>query len=251
VTNAAARGQGTVPGPADPAGGCRRGLVVAVDGPAGSGKSSAARGAASALGLRYLDTGAMYRALTWWLLARKADVASPAEVARLAGRPVIAVGTDPQAPSVQVDGRDVAGPIRSRAVSNAVSAVASVPQVRQRLIAMQRDIIADAVAAGPGIVAEGRDIGSVVAPGAQVKVFLTASEQVRAARRAADLAADPAATTALTMREIASRDRRDAAQTTMAADAVRIDATSLPLDDVIAQIVSLARGSRAGAAWTG
>jgi cytidylate kinase len=126
-----------------------------------------------------------------------------------------------------------------------------VPQVRQRLITMQREIIADAVAAGPGIVAEGRDIGSVVAPGAQVKVFLTASEEVRAARRAADLAADPAATTALTMREIASRDRRDAAQTTMAADAVRIDATALPLDDVIGQIVSLARGSRAGAAWTG
>ena len=230
--------------------GCRRGLVVAVDGPAGSGKSSAARGVASALGLRYLDTGAMYRALTWWLLARKADVTSAAEVAGLAGLPVISVGTDPQAPSVEVDGRDVAGPIRGRAVSNAVSSVASVPQVRQRLIAMQREIIADAVTSGPGIVAEGRDIGSVVAPDAQVKVFLTASEEVRAVRRAADLAADPAATTALTMREIASRDRRDVAQTAMAPDAVQIDATSLPLDEVIAQIVSLARGSRAGAAWT-
>ena len=223
---------------------------MAVDGPAGSGKSSAARGVASALGLRYLDTGAMYRALTWWLLARKADVTSAAEVAGLAGLPVISVGTDPQAPSVEVDGRDVAGPIRGRAVSNAVSSVASVPQVRQRLIAMQREIIADAVTSGPGIVAEGRDIGSVVAPDAQVKVFLTASEEVRAVRRAADLAADPAATTALTMAEIASRDRRDAAQTAMAPDAVRIDATSLPLDEVIAQIVSLARGSRAGAAWT-
>ena len=230
--------------------GCRRGLVVAVDGPAGSGKSSAARGVASALGLRYLDTGAMYRALTWWLLARKADVTSAAEVAGLAGLPVISVGTDPQAPSVEVDGRDVAGPIRGRPVSNAVSSVASVPQVRQRLIAMQREVIADAVTSGPGIVAEGRDIGSVVAPDAQVKVFLTASEEVRAVRRAADLAADPAATTALTMAEIASRDRRDAAQTAMAPDAVRIDATSLPLDEVIAQIVSLARGSRAGAAWT-
>ena len=239
-----------MPGPGVPAGGCGRGLVVAVDGPAGSGKSSAARGVASALGLRYLDTGAMYRALTWWLLARKADVTSPAEVAGLAGRPEISVGTDPQAPSVEVDGRDVAGPIRDRAVSNAVSSVASVPQVRQRLIAMQREIIADAVASGPGIVAEGRDIGSVVAPDARVKVFLTASEEVRAVRRAADLAADPAATTALTMREIAGRDRRDAAQTAMAPDAVQIDATSLPLDEVIAQIVSLARGSRTGAAWT-
>jgi cytidylate kinase len=112
---------------------------------------------------------------------------------------------------------------------------------------MQREIISSAVSSGPGIVAEGRDIGTVVAPQAQVKVFLTASEDVRAARRAADLAADPAATASLTMQEIARRDRRDAAQTTMAADAVLIDATSLPLDEVIAQIVGLARASRAGA----
>jgi cytidylate kinase len=221
-----------------------------VDGPAGSGKSSAARGAARALGLRYLDTGAMYRALTWWLLARGIDTTSADAVIEHAGRPLIEVGTDPGAPAIRVDGTDVSGPIRSRAVSNAVSSVASVPQVRQILIAMQRQIIAGAVAAGSGIVAEGRDIGSVVAPDAAVKVFLTASEEIRAMRRSADLAADPAATTELTLRENARRDRRDALQTAMAADAVEIDATALGLDEVIGQIVCLAHGRQAGVAWT-
>jgi CMP/dCMP kinase len=223
---------------------------VAVDGPAGSGKSSAARGVARALGLRYLDTGAMYRALTWWLIAQGIDTARPDAVVEQVSRPVIEVGTDPRAPLIRVDGIDVDGPIRSRAVSNAVSAVASIPQVRQRLIAMQRKIIARAVAAGSGIVAEGRDIGSVVAPDAAVKVFLTASEEVRAARRSADLAADPAVTAALTRQENARRDRRDAPQTARAADAVEIDATGLGLDEVIGQIVGLASGSRAGAVWT-
>jgi cytidylate kinase len=222
---------------------------VAVDGPAGSGKSSAARGAARELGLRYLDTGAMYRALTWWLIARGIDTASPDAVIEYAGRPVIEVGTDPRAPSIRIDGVDVAGPIRSRAVSNAVSAVASVPQVRGLLIATQRQIIGSAEAGGSGIVAEGRDIGSVVAPAAAVKVFLTASEETRAKRRSADLTADPAATTAVTLRENARRDRYDAPQTAMAADAVEIDTTAMRLDEVVAQIVSLARASRAGAAW--
>jgi cytidylate kinase len=226
------------------------GLIIAVDGPAGSGKSTAARGAARALGLRYLDTGAMYRALTWWLLAHDIDITSPDAVIEHAGRPVIEVGTDPDTPVIRVDGTDVAGPVRSREVSNAVSSVASVPQVRQRLIAMQREIIAGAAAQGSGIVAEGRDIGSVVVPDAPVKVFLTASEEVRAARRTADLADDPAATAALTLQEITRRDRRDAPQTARAADAVEVDATSLGLDEVIAEIVSLARARRAGAPWT-
>jgi cytidylate kinase len=163
---------------------------------------------------------------------------------------VIEVGTDPRAPVIRVDGTDVAGAIRSREVSNAVISVASVPQVRHRLIAMQREIIAGAAATGSGIVAEGRDIGSVVVPDAPVKVFLTASEEVRAARRASDLADDPAATAALTLREITRRDRRDAPQTARAAGAVEVDATSLGLDEVIAEIVSLARAGRAGATWT-
>jgi CMP/dCMP kinase len=225
------------------------GLVIAVDGPAGAGKSTAARGVARALGLRYLDTGSTYRALTWWLLARGADVSDPAAVAASAGRPVIEVGTDPDAPGIRVDGRDVAGPIRTREVSNAVSAVASVPEVRRHLVAMQRRIIADALAAGAGIVAEGRDIGTVVAPDAPVKVFLTASEAARARRRTADLAADPAVSVAVTRAEQAQRDRSDAPQTARAADAVEIDTTGLGLDDVIGEIVTLADRRTAGA-WT-
>lgn len=213
--------------------------MIAVDGPAGSGKSTAARGAARALGLRYLDTGSTYRALTWWLLGHGVDTSDPAAVAA-AGCPVIEVGTDPQAPGIRVDGADVAGPIRTREVSNAVSAVASVPEVRRHLVAMQQRIIADALDDGAGIVAEGRDIGTVVAPGAPVKVFLTAGEGVRARRRAAELAADPAATVALTRAEQAQRDRSDAPQMARAADAVEIDTTALGLDEVIREIVALA-----------
>ncbi len=221
-----------------------------MDGPAGSGKSSAARGVARALGLRYLDTGAMYRALTWWLLAHRIDTADPAAVAGELGRPVIEIAADPDHPVVRVDGADVSGPIRTREVSNAVSAVAAIPQVRQHLIAQQRDLISQAVAAGGGIVAEGRDIGSVVAPDAPVKIFLTAAEEVRARRRSADLAADPAVTPALTLREQARRDRRDAPQMARAADAVEVNATSLTLDEVIGEIVGLARERQAGAGWT-
>ena len=156
------------------------------------------------------------------------------------GRPVIEVGTDPEAPAIRVDGTDVAGPIRTREVSNAVSAVASVPEVRRHLVAMQQEIIADALAAGAGIVAEGRDIGTAVAPDAPVKVFLTASETVRARRRAADLAADPTATVELTRAEQARRDRSDAPQMAKAADAVEIDTTALGLDEVIGEIVIVA-----------
>jgi cytidylate kinase len=221
------------------------GLVIAVDGPAGSGKSSAARGAALALGLRYLDTGAMYRALTWWLLRRGVDTADPAAVLREFRGAAIGVGTDPAAPAITVAGEDVAGPIRTRQVSNAVSAVAALPPVREHLIAEQRQIIAAAVGAGAGIVAEGRDIGSVVAPDAEVKVYLTASETIRAQRRSADLAADPAATAELTRSEQARRDQRDAPQMARAADAVEVDTTALPLDEVISQIVGLAQDRRA------
>ncbi len=225
----------------------RPGLVIAVDGPAGSGKSSAARGAACALGLRYLDTGAMYRALTWWLLTHDVDISSPAAVAGQARRPAIEIGTDPVTPQIRVDGTDVAAPIRTREVSNAVSAVARVPQVRSYLIGMQQQIIAGARAAGYGIVAEGRDIGTVVAPDAPVKVFLTASEAVRASRRSADLAADPGATVTVTLAEQARRDASDALQMARAADAIEIDTTGLGLADVIAEITALADARTAGA----
>jgi cytidylate kinase len=212
-------------------------LVVAVDGPSGAGKSSASRGAASALGLRYLDTGSMYRALTWWLLERDADLSDAEVVGGLAAEPVIEVGTDPQAPWVRVGGTDVSVAIRTREVTGAVSAVAVVPPVRARLIAQQRAII-DASA---GIVAEGRDIGTVVAPGALVKVFLTADSSARADRRAEQTSRPADATQA----EQDRRDRLDAAQSAKAEDAVLIDSTSLGLDQVIAVIVGLAR-ERAG-----
>ena len=228
--------------------------MIAVDGPAGAGKSSAARGVAAELGLRYLDTGAMYRALTWFLITQRLDVTDPAVVAANARRPAIEVGTDPGRPAIAVDGADVSGAIRSRAVSNAVSAVASVPEVRAHLIAQQRDILARACAAGQGIVAEGRDIGTVVAPQAVVKVFLTASEEARASRRSADLAADPGATPDVTRDENKRRDRADAPQTMMADDAIEVDSTVLSLDEVISLIVraagergfSLAGGSGPG-----
>ena len=224
-------------------------LIIAVDGPAGSGKSSAARGVARSLGLRYLDTGAMYRALTWWMLHQGVPVGSAEAVAAQSGQPVIEVSTDPGSPAISVDGTDVTADIRLRQVSNTVSAVASVPEVRTRLVAMQQEIIAGSCAAGAGIVAEGRDIGTVVAPDAPVKVYLTASESIRAARRSADLAADPSVTVALTQAEQQRRDHADAAQMAKARDAVLIDSTALNLDAVIGVIVGLAR-ERANAAWS-
>lgn len=248
-----------------------RPFVIAVDGPSGSGKSSAARGTASALGLRYLDTGAMYRAVTWWMLEHNVDLADTEAVIEHGLGLTVEVSTDPGEQHVRVDGIDVTAEIRNRRVSNVVSLVAAVPQVRSHLVALQQAIIADAVAAAGGIVAEGRDIGTVVAPDATVKVFLTASEQVRAERRAAELAgrqppsaaahpatgpgaAGPVAARApdeptpspdLTRAEQAQRDRRDAPQSQMAADAVEIDATDLGLDDVIGRIVGLATATRA------
>ena len=207
---------------------------MAVDGPSGSGKSSASRGAALALGLRYLDTGAMYRALTWWLMSRGADTTDPVLVAELATVPAIEVSTDPEHPWTRVNGRDVTPDIRTGEVSAQVSVVARVPDVRAHLIAKQRAIIA---AADPGIVAEGRDIGTVVAPDAQLKVFLTADSAARAQRRAAEqgAAAD------VTETDQARRDRLDAAQSAKADDAVLIDATDLSLPAVIAEITRLAR----------
>src|SRR5262245_13507343 len=182
----------------------------------------------------------MYRALTWWLISQGLDVGDPATVAGHARRPVIEVSTDPARPAVTVDGTDVTGQIRTREVSNAVSAVASVPEVRAHLIAQQQDILARACAADEGIVAEGRDIGTVVAPQAAVKVYLTASEEARAVRRSADLSADPGATPTVTRDEQKRRDTADAQQSVMAGDAIKVDSTVLSLDRVIALIVRVA-----------
>jgi CMP/dCMP kinase len=217
--------------------------VIAIDGPAGSGKSTAARQVAITLGLRYLDTGAMYRALTWWLLEQRVDLADTGAVLARIAEPRIEVGTDPRQPQISVDDQDVAGLIRTRQVSNSVSTVAAIPPVRVQLIAQQRDIIAAALADGAGIVAEGRDIGTVVAPDAPVKVYLTASDHVRAERRSAELG-DPAATAAAIRREQARRDHRDAGQMVPAADAVEIDTSALSLEEVVGQVVAMARSRR-------
>lgn len=215
-------------------------LVIAMDGPSGSGKSSASKGVARALGLRYLDTGAMYRAMTWWMLDNGVPVGDGSAVAARAAEPAIEAGTDPDGPSITVDGTDVSGPIRTRDVTNAVSAVSSVPAVRTRLVELQREIIG----AG-GIVVEGRDIGTVVAPDAPVKVYLTAGEETRARRRAKDLAADPGASVTVTQAEQARRDRLDstrkASPLTKAGDAHEIDSTELSLAEVIEAVVRLAK----------
>lgn len=233
-------------GPHHPELAADRGLVIAVDGPSGSGKSTAARGTALALGLLYLDTGAMYRAVTWWMLEHNIDLTDVDSVVKHGAQLRIEVSTDPRTQYVRVDGVDVTAQIRSRQVTNSVSGVAAIPQIRVLMRAMQRQIVGQARAEAAGIVAEGRDIGTAVAPDANVKVFLTASEQARAERRAAELADRHIATgTDLTRREQAARDRLDAPQTQQALDAVEIDATALGQDDVIARIVALVGANRA------
>jgi CMP/dCMP kinase len=184
--------------------------------------------------LRYLDTGAMYRALTWWFMAAEADPADAELVAARVAEPAIEVSTDPDDPWTRVNGRDVSREIRTSEVSAQVSVVARVPAVREKLIAQQRAIIGAAVG---GVVAEGRDIGTVVARDAQLKVFLTADPQARARRRAAELIAAVDETEAAQAR----RDRLDAAQSEKAADAVLLDASELTLDQVIEEIAGLAR----------
>jgi cytidylate kinase len=213
-------------------------IVVAVDGPSGSGKSSVSRGIARRLGLRYLDTGSMYRAMAWWMAGQGIDVHDADAVAAACGQPRIEAGTDPEAPTITVDGRDVSGPIRTREVTAMVSPVSAVPAVRARLVALQRE----AIGAG-GIVVEGRDIGTVVAPDAAAKIFLTARAEVRAQRRAAELSADPSVDASLTLTELRHRDtidtQRAASPLLKAADAVEIDASERSLDEVIAAAVDV------------
>lgn len=210
-------------------------VVVAVDGTSGSGKSSTCRAVADRVGLRYLDTGAQYRAITWWMLDAGVDVHDPAAVAARAGEPVLVSGTDPLAPTITVDGRDVSVEIRSDEVNGAVSPVSTVPEVRSRLVDLQREIVGSG-----GIVVEGRDIGSVVWPDAEVKVYLTADPAARAARRALE---NDTADVAATEESLLARDRIDSgravAPLTMADGAIHIDSTDLTLDEVVELVVGL------------
>jgi len=215
------------------------GLVVAVDGTSGSGKSSTSRGVADRLGLRYLDTGAMFRAMTWWLLRAGVDVHDPEVVAARCGEPVIQSGTDPLAPTITVDGVDVSVGIRSDEVNAAVSPVSAVPEVRARLLELQRTAIAEESARG-GIVVEGRDIGSVVVPDAPVKLYISADPAARAARRAAE---EGGTDLEATQASLLARDKIDSgratAPLTMADGAVHIDTTPYTLDEVIDLVVAL------------
>jgi cytidylate kinase len=214
-------------------------VVVAIDGPSGSGKSSTSRGVARRLGLRYLDTGAMYRAMTWWMLRHDVPVDDPAAVASRCAEPTIESGTDPVHPTITVDGFDVAAAIRTPEVTGAVSAVSAVPQVRARLLLLQREAIDGALRDGTGIVVEGRDIGSVVWPQARPKVYLTASASARAARRAGELHSDLAAVAA----DIDRRDRLDSSRATSPLvrpeDAVELDTSELDIDEVVQRLVDL------------
>lgn len=217
------------------------GFVIAIDGPSGSGKSSTAKGVARARDLKYLDTGAMYRAMTWWMLTHGIDVSDPEAVAEAAPRPVITMGIDPDAPTVHVDGVDVAQEIRTDIVTANVSAVSAVPRVREILVARQREIIAEACATSPGIVVEGRDITTVVAPEAPVKLFLTASADARAQRRSREMqSTDVMATREALVRRDQLDSTRAVAPLTQTPDAIELDTTGLTLDEVIALVVKLA-----------
>lgn len=214
-------------------------LIIAIDGTSGSGKSSTSRAVAEQLGLRYLDTGAMFRAMAWWVLEQRLDPHDGATIAARCGEPEIRSGTDPRAPTITADGRDVSVEIRTAGVTGAVSPVSAVPEVRSRLLHMQRDLIGDG-----GIVVEGRDIGTVVAPQARVKVYLNADPHARAARRAAEQGAGNLADT---REQLLSRDRIDSARPTaplsMAADAIEIDSTSHSLEEVVSRVIALAEAA--------
>ena len=214
-------------------------MVIAVDGPAGTGKSSVSKGLARVLGARYLDTGAMYRIVTLALLRAGVDLADPAAVAAAADVP-LAIGHDPDSDAAFLAGEDVSAEIRGEEVTRAVSAVSAVPEVRERLVRIQRDL-----AAGAGsVVVEGRDIGTVVLPDADVKIFLTASAETRARRRsdqnrAAGLADDYETVLA----DVQRRDHLDSTRVVSplrpAADAVIVDTGELTEAEVVSHLRDL------------
>ncbi|MGW0498793.1 (d)CMP kinase [Streptomyces sp. NPDC003007] len=219
-------------------------VIVAIDGPSGTGKSSTSKAVAAQLGLSYLDTGAQYRAITWWMVNNGIDIDDPASIAAAAGKPEIVSGTNPEGPTITVDGVDVAGPIRTQEVTSKVSAVSAVPEVRARITELQRSIAASAT---QGIVVEGRDIGTTVLPDADLKIFLTASAEARAARRSGELkGADVHSTREALIKRDAADSSRKASPLAKADDAVEVDTTALTLAQVIECVVTLVEEKRAG-----
>jgi cytidylate kinase len=214
-------------------------FVVAVDGPAGSGKSSVSRASARALGFDYQDTGAAYRALAWWCIERGVDLLDSGAVIDSVATFEYSIGIDPDNYFVRVGHDDVTGDIREPRVSAAVSAVARIPEVRAYLVELFRGVIAKS--ARPGIIVEGRDITTVVAPDAAVRILLTASEEVRIGRRSAELTGESAEKTA---RQLASRDAQDSKVVDFmnAADGVTtVDSSDLDFDQTVDAVVALVR----------
>ena len=221
-------------------------VVIAIDGPAGTGKSSVARGLARALNARYLDTGAMYRIVTLGVLRAGIDLADTTAIADVAQRVDLAVGFDPDEDRSYLAGEDVSAEIRGDAVTKAVSAVSAVPQVRARLVELQREL-----ASAPGsVVVEGRDIGTVVLPDADVKIFLTASAEVRARRRTDQNIANgrPADYDAV-LADVKRRDHLDSTRAVSplraADDAIVVDTSEMNQDEVVTYLTELV-AQRAG-----
>ncbi|QOR72375.1 (d)CMP kinase [Ruania alkalisoli] len=240
--------------------GSSTGIVVAIDGPSGSGKSTISRRVAASEGLAYLDTGAMYRAATWWCIRQGVDLGDTEAVAALVREMPLEIGTDPRQPAFVVGGEDVGVVIRSTEISTRVSAVATNLEVRPELQRRQREVIAvesgrgtgghEARSGGRGVIAEGRDITTVVAPDADVRILLLASEEARLARRAQELhgTADEAAVAA-TRDQVIRRDADDSTVsnfTTAADGVITVDTSALTLEEAVAavhQIVSTAQRS--------
>lgn len=223
----------------------QRPIVVAIDGPAGSGKSSVSKQVARRLGYGYLDTGAAYRALAWHALRHDVDTSDSASVLEVIGDFDFAISLDPDAHHVRVGDRDVSEAIREPRVTDAVSGVARVPAVRESVNGLFRTLVRDC--GRPGVVVEGRDITTVVAPDASVRILLTAAPEVRALRRSAELRSEDTAAVA------AAIARRDASDATVAdfLDAapgvIVVDSTELDFDATVASVLDVIAGAeRAG-----
>ncbi|HZG55459.1 (d)CMP kinase [Paenibacillus sp.] len=216
-------------------------INVAIDGPAGAGKSTVARKVAEMLGYIYVDTGAMYRTVTLKAIREGADLNNSAELARIAERLDVRLVPEPGGQRVLMDGEDVTEPIRSQAVTGAVSRVAAVPAIRELLVRLQREI-----AASRGVVMDGRDIGTNVLPDAEVKVFMTASVRIRAERRWNEVKDREPSTSIESLAEaIAERDKtdseRDVSPLRQADDAVLLDTSHMSADEAAERIVGMCR----------